>query len=82
MPGSRLTVTGQRPVVLYPDACLMWRVMRKAGVCSLEEDVFGGQFCIKDNQVYRFDPETGGLDVMLTVTRLQCDCANGRLNWT
>lgn len=28
------------------------------------EDVFGGQFCIKDNQVYRFDPETGGLDVI------------------
>lgn len=25
------------------------------------EDVFGGQFCIKDSKVYTFDPETGSL---------------------
>ncbi len=28
------------------------------------EDVFGGQFCIKDNKVYTFDPETGALDYL------------------
>lgn len=26
------------------------------------EDIFGGQFCIKDNLVFSFDPETGSLD--------------------
>jgi hypothetical protein len=25
------------------------------------EDIFGGQFCIKDNKVYSFDPEIGSL---------------------
>lgn len=28
------------------------------------EDVFGGQFCIKDNKVYTFDLETGALDYL------------------
>lgn len=28
------------------------------------EDVFGGQFCIKDNKVYTFDPETGALEFL------------------
>ena len=28
------------------------------------EDVFGGQFCIKDGKVYTFDPETGALDYL------------------
>lgn len=28
------------------------------------EDIFGGQFCIKDNQIYTFDPETGALDYL------------------
>ncbi|MCB1878412.1 MAG: SMI1/KNR4 family protein [Chromatiales bacterium] len=28
------------------------------------EDVFGGQFCIKDSKVYTFDPETGALDYL------------------
>src|SRR5437868_5166310 len=27
------------------------------------EDVFGGQFCIKANGVYLFDPETGSLEL-------------------
>ena len=30
------------------------------------EDVFGGQFCIKDNAIYSFDPETGDLEQMAT----------------
>lgn len=28
------------------------------------EDVFGGQFCIKDNGVYAFDPETASLEYL------------------
>ena len=28
------------------------------------EDIFGGQFCIKGNKVYAFDPETGALDYL------------------
>lgn len=28
------------------------------------EDVFGGQFCIKDSRVYTFDPETGFLEYL------------------
>ncbi|MBH3414533.1 SMI1/KNR4 family protein [Pseudomonas putida] len=28
------------------------------------EDVFGGQFCIKDSKVYTFDPETGSLEYL------------------
>ncbi len=35
------------------DACLFFA-----------EDVFGGQFCIKHNKVYAFDPETGALDYL------------------
>lgn len=34
------------------------------GCLFFAEDVFGGQFCIKDNQVYTFDPETGALDYL------------------
>lgn len=33
-----------------------------SGCLFFAEDVFGGQFCIKDNHVYSFDPETGGLE--------------------
>lgn len=28
------------------------------------EDIFGGQFCIKKNKIYTFDPETGALDYL------------------
>lgn len=28
------------------------------------EDVFGGQFCIKENKIYTFDPETGALEFL------------------
>lgn len=28
------------------------------------EDVFGGQFCIKNDEIYAFDPETGGLEYL------------------
>ncbi len=28
------------------------------------EDVFGGQFCIKDDGIYTFDPETGSFDYL------------------
>lgn len=31
-----------------------------AGCVFFAEDVFGGQFCIKSDGVYLFDPETGG----------------------
>ena len=30
------------------------------------EDIFGGQFCIKDNDIYVFDPETGSLEFLAT----------------
>ncbi|WP_020396257.1 hypothetical protein [Thiolinea disciformis] len=26
------------------------------------EDVFGGQFCLRDSQIYTFDPETGAFE--------------------
>lgn len=28
------------------------------------EDIFGGQFCIKNNSIFSFDPETGALEEM------------------
>jgi len=28
------------------------------------EDVFGGQFCIKNDEIYAFDPETGGMEYL------------------
>ncbi|MGN8141417.1 SMI1/KNR4 family protein [Pseudomonas sp. 22105] len=28
------------------------------------EDIFGGQFCIKDDKIYIFDPETGSLEYL------------------
>ena len=34
------------------------------GCLFFAEDVFGGQFCIKDNAVFSFDPETGSLELM------------------
>lgn len=45
----------------------LWRDAYKKladGCLFFAEDVFGGQFCIKDNQVYTFDPETGTLDYL------------------
>ncbi|MDG4556295.1 MAG: SMI1/KNR4 family protein [Candidatus Contendobacter sp.] len=45
----------------------LWRNAYKGqadGCLFFAEDVFGGQFCIKDGQVYTFDPETGGLDYL------------------
>ncbi len=34
------------------------------GCLFFAEDVFGGQFCIKGNKIYTFDPETGALDYL------------------
>lgn len=34
------------------------------GCLFFAEDVFGGQFCMKENHVYTFDPETGALDYL------------------
>lgn len=35
-----------------------------AGCLFFAEDLFGGQFAIKDELVYAFDPETGALEVL------------------
>ena len=32
------------------------------GCLFFAEDIFGGQFCIKENKIYTFDPETGTLN--------------------
>ena len=32
------------------------------GCLFFAEDIFGGQFCIKNNVIHSFDPETGGLE--------------------
>lgn len=45
----------------------LWRNAYKElaeGCLFFAEDVFGGQFCIKDNLIYTFDPETGALDYL------------------
>jgi hypothetical protein len=45
----------------------LWRASygdMASGCLFFAEDVFGGQFCIKGNQVYSFDPETGGLEAI------------------
>lgn len=45
----------------------LWRNAYKNladGCLFFAEDVFGGQFCIKCNKVYTFDPETGALDYL------------------
>lgn len=45
----------------------LWRNDYKGsadGCLFFAEDVFGGQFCIKNNQIYTFDPETGALDYL------------------
>ncbi|MGY2442399.1 SMI1/KNR4 family protein [Pseudomonas sp. SDO52101_S400] len=34
------------------------------GCLFFAEDVFGGQCCIKDNKIYTFDPETGGVEFL------------------
>ena len=34
------------------------------GCLFFSEDIFGGQFCIKKNRIYTFDPETGSLDYL------------------
>jgi hypothetical protein len=34
------------------------------GCLFFAEDVFGGQFCLKDESVHVFDPETGSLEVL------------------
>lgn len=42
----------------------LWRNDYKGladGCLFFAEDVFGGQFCIKNNHIYTFDPETGAL---------------------
>ncbi|MFA1028501.1 hypothetical protein ALP10_01178 [Pseudomonas syringae pv. helianthi] len=45
----------------------LWRSDYKGladGCLFFAEDVFGGQFCIKDSKVYAFDPETGSLEYL------------------
>ncbi|WDU62104.1 DUF2625 family protein [Pseudomonas poae] len=45
----------------------LWRSGYKGladGCLFFAEDVFGGQFCIKDSKVYTFDPETGSLEYL------------------
>jgi len=45
----------------------LWRDDYKGladGCLFFAEDIFGGQFCIKDNEIYTFDPETGALDYL------------------
>lgn len=45
----------------------LWRAHYKGmadGCLFFAEDVFGGQFCVKDSKVYTFDPETGALDYL------------------
>ncbi|MBZ5709636.1 SMI1/KNR4 family protein [Nannocystis pusilla] len=32
------------------------------GVLFFADDIFGGQFCIKDSKIYAFDPETAALE--------------------
>lgn len=45
----------------------LWRTSYKGladnGV-FFAEDIFGGQFCIKDGSIYIFDPETGSLEYL------------------
>lgn len=46
---------------------ILWRDAYKGladGCLFFAEDVFGGQFCIKDNNIYTFEPETGSLDYL------------------
>lgn len=46
---------------------VLWRSAYKGladGCLFFAEDVFGGQFCIKDNKVCIFDPETGALEYL------------------
>jgi hypothetical protein len=45
----------------------LWRNAYKEladGCLFFAEDVFGGQFCIRNNLIYTFDPETGALDYL------------------
>ncbi|CAN1596819.1 SMI1/KNR4 family protein [Pseudomonas sp. B21-028] len=45
----------------------LWRSGYKGladGCLFFAEDIFGGQFCIKDSKVYIFDPETGSLEYL------------------
>jgi hypothetical protein len=35
------------------------------GCLFFAEDIFGGQFCIKDEKIYTFNPETGSLDYLV-----------------
>jgi hypothetical protein len=46
---------------------VLWRSAYKGladGCLFFAEDLFGGQFCIKDSNIYIFDPETGSLEYM------------------
>lgn len=45
----------------------LWRAEYRGmadGCLFFAEDIFGGQFCIKDGKVYTFDPETGVLNYL------------------
>lgn len=45
----------------------LWRSSYKGladNVVFFAEDIFGGQFCIKDGNIYIFDPETGSLEYL------------------
>lgn len=46
---------------------VLWRAEYKGmadGCLFFAEDVFGGQFCIKDGKIHTFDPETGALEFL------------------
>lgn len=53
--------------ISYWNESALWRSGYKdlADDCLFfTEDVFGGQFCIKNSRVYTFDPETGSLEYL------------------
>mgnify|MGYP005864705379 CR=1 FL=1 len=45
----------------------LWRAEYQGmadGCLFFAEDIFGGQFCIKDGKVFTFDPETGAIEYL------------------
>lgn len=76
------THSSQNEIGIYDwNESALWRSGYKGmadGCLFFAEDVFGGQFCIKDSKVYTFDPETGSLeyladDIESWVQILLCD---------
>lgn len=62
------THSSQNEIGIYDwNESALWRSGYKGmadGCLFFAEDVFGGQFCIKDSKVYTFDPETGSLEYL------------------